>query len=152
MIRKINAQDRELFLALLDEFYHSPAVLHPVPAEYFVRTFETLTSGSPFVEAFLLESEAGVAGYAQVSYSYSTEAGGIVAWIEEVYIRPAFQGKGLGAQFFRTFEADHIGSVARIRLEVEADNAGAIRLYERLGYADLPYKQMSKALPDPAHP
>ena len=42
MIRPITAQDRALYLSLMDEFYHSPAVLHPVRADYFERAVDEM--------------------------------------------------------------------------------------------------------------
>ncbi|MGI5966076.1 MULTISPECIES: GNAT family N-acetyltransferase [Anaerotruncus] len=146
MIRKVTAEDREVFLPMLREFYHSPAVLHPIPGDHFERTFAQIAAGSPLLEAYLFVEEGGIAGYAQISYTWSNEAGGLCAWIEEIYVRPQFQGKGIGARFFREFEEKSQGKISRIRLEVEADNTGASRLYERLGFEKMPYLQMYKEL------
>ena len=129
MIRKVTAEDREVFLPMLREFYHSPAVLHPIPGDHFERTFAQIAAGSPLLEAYLF-----------------VEEGGLCAWIEEIYVRPQFQGKGIGARFFREFEEKSQGKISRIRLEVEADNTGASRLYERLGFEKMPYLQMYKEL------
>lgn len=38
------------------------------------------------------------------------------------------------------------GKAARLRLEAEPDNTGAIRLYKRLGFEELPYKQLIKPM------
>ena len=96
MIREVTAADREDFLQLLDEFYHSPAVLHPVPQAYFERTFREVTSDSPYARAYLLECGGAAAGYAQLSFTYSSEAGGRVIWLVELYVRTQYQGLGLG--------------------------------------------------------
>lgn len=142
MIRELTPNDREIFLTLLDEFYHSPAVLHPVRPENYAKTFDTVLANSPYVDAFLIEVDGSPAGYAQISFSYSTEAGGTVAWFEELYIRPEFQGRGLGTEVFKFVDEHYAGKIMRIRLEIEPDNEGALRLYKRLGYAELPYFQM----------
>ena len=147
MIREITTADREVFLQLLDEFYHSPAVLHPVPRTYFERTFQEVTSGSPYARAYLLECGGAPAGYAQLSFTYSTEAGGRLIWVEELYVRPQYQGRGLGGAFFRFLEETYAGQAARIRLEVEPDNDGARRLYGRVGFEELPYMQMCRDFP-----
>ena len=147
MIREVTTAEREVFLQLLDEFYHSPAVLHPVPRTYFERTFQEVTSGSPYARAYLLECGGAPAGYAQLSFTYSTEAGGRVIWVEELYVRPQYQGRGLGGAFFRVLEETYAGQAARIRLEVEPDNDGARRLYGRVGFEELPYMQMCRDFP-----
>ena len=63
-------------------------------------------------------------------------------WIEEIYISPGHRGKGLGKEFFTYLQAAYGGAVSRFRLELEPDNEKAQRLYERIGFAPLPYKQM----------
>lgn len=144
--REVNPQDKQLFIELMREFYHSPAVLHSVPDDYFHWTFEEAVAGSPYAKAYFLEQDGQTAGYGLLALTYSAEAGGLVVWLEEIYIRDAFRGIGLGGGFIRFVEEAYTGKAARLRLEVEPDNTGAIRLYERLGFEELPYKQMIKPM------
>ena len=65
----------------------------------------------------------------------------MVVWIEELYIRPAFQNRGLGRACLEQIRARY-PRAARFRLEVEPENEAARRLYARLGYVSLPYAQM----------
>ena len=144
MIRQIEEKDRELFMQLSKEFYDSDAVLHPLPDAYHDQTFQELMQSSAYAQGFMLESDGTPAGYALLAKTFSREAGGIVLWVEEIYIRPAYRGHGLGKEFF-AFLFQHAGSeVKRIRLEVEPENTGAIRLYQSLGFQTLPYMQMVK--------
>ena len=46
------------------------------------------------------------------------------------------------AEFFSFLEDELKGKIKRIRLEVGDENDGAKRLYERLGFEPLDYKQM----------
>lgn len=143
-IRFIGEADRATYLQMAAEFYASDAVLHPVPAHYFEITFEELMRSRAYAEGFILLTDKGEeAGYALISKMFSQEAGGMTAWMEEIYVRPAFQGQGLGKGFFEAFERLH-PEMRRLRLEVEPDNEGAIRLYERLGFKGLGYFQMVK--------
>ncbi|MEA5051533.1 MAG: GNAT family N-acetyltransferase [Oscillospiraceae bacterium] len=143
-MRKFLPGDRALFLSLQRAFYASPAVLSPVPDAYFDRNFDELMRSDVYMEGYLLEDGGAPAGYALVSKSWSPEAAGPVAWIEELYILPEFQGRGLGSAFLQAFERDSAGRYARIRLEVERENDGASRLYERLGFDRLAYDQLYK--------
>lgn len=147
MIRPITAEDRETYLSLCREFYHSPAVLHPVPEEHFARTFDRMAAGSPFVKGYLLERDGTAAGYALLAVTFSQEAGGEVWWIEELYLRPEFQGKGMGTELFSYLEEHRPGTVTRFRLELEPENRDARRLYERLGFSALGYRQMVRDFP-----
>lgn len=146
MFREVTAQDEAVLLELMREFYRSPAVLHAVPDDYFHRTVQEVTQSSPYAQAYLFYQEDKIAGYGLLAKTYSNEAGGLVVWLEEAYIRPAFRGLGIGSNFFRFVEETYAGRAVRLRLEVEPDNEAAIRLYHRLGFEELPYSQMVKEL------
>ena len=142
MFRPIVRSDREQFLVLAEEFYHSDAVLHPVPVEYHQRTFDEMAQSNCYLEGYFFQVEGALAGYALLSRSFSPEVGGQILWVEEVYIRKEYRGCGLGGAFFTFLRERYDDVICRYRLEVERDNDRAIALYERLGYERLPYVQM----------
>lgn len=144
MIRKMTESDRDLYIEMAEEFYHSDAVLHPIPRAHFEKTAEEALKSGTYAEIYLLEYEGEPAGYGLTARTFSQEAGGQVLWIEELYIREAFRSRGLGREFFSYLEENNKGVLSRLRLEVEADNTRAISLYERLGYEVLDYVQMIK--------
>lgn len=145
MIRKIEKEDKELFLRLTRDFYASPAVLHPVPDAYHTAVFEEMMRSDIYAEGYLLIGANGVpAGYALLAKTYSHEAGGPVVWIEELYTVPEARGKGLGREFFAFLEERYGGAVRRFRLETEPENERAQALYRRLGFEELGYLQFYK--------
>ena len=141
MIRRIEKNDRELYLWLADEFYHSDAVLHPVPPRYLENTFDEMASSDTYAEGYFLCDGENVCGYALLSKTFSQEVGGRVVWLEEIYLRENSRGKGLGKEFFAFFKQKY-AAARRLRLEVEPDNARAEKLYRSLGFEELGYKQM----------
>lgn len=143
MIRRYEASDRSTVTEMFDEFYHSPAVLHPIPRAHFEKTLNEAEAGNPCVRLYLIENGGQTAGYALLALTFSNEAGGDVVWLDEIYIRPEFQGKGLGNEFFDFLEKE-FASAARFRLEVESDNEDAVRLYKRRGFRPLEYVQFIK--------
>ena len=132
VIRHLKAEDQAVFLAFCQDFYSGGAVLHAVDPDNFRHTFEACVSGNPYTEGFLLEVDGQPAGYILVSHTWSNEVGGMVALLEELYFTPEFRGKG----------REQYASARRLRLEVNRENEGAIRLYQRKGYHFLEYLQM----------
>lgn len=142
MIRELREQDKEQFLTMVDSFYHSDAVLHAIPKEYILNTYNEVISGSPYAKVYILEEQGEIAGYGQVSLSYSNEAGGMVVWIEELFILDKFRGLGLGNTFLDFINKEYALTAKRIRLELCESNKGAERLYLKKEYTPLDYKQM----------
>lgn len=143
MIRPATGADRGILREMFDEFYRSDAVLHPLPAAYHEAALDDLFSEGTSQSCFLLCEGEAVCGYALLAEKYSHEAGGLELWVEELYLRPEVRGKGMGSAFFdylRDYAAAH--DVRRLRLEVEEENTGAMRLYARMGFKALNYRQM----------
>ncbi len=146
MIRKVTKADKEQYVSMSRDFYQSDAVLHVVPDRNIRKTFELITSGSAFGDGYIIEHEGKVAGYLLVSFAYSNEAGGMVLWLEEIYVKPEFQGLGLGQELLNFIDEKYKDKVVRIRLEVEESNDQAIQLYKKLGFENLNYSQMYKQI------
>lgn len=144
MIRPFVSSDRFAILEMMRSFYHSPAVCHSVPESFFNTTIDTVLSGSPYAEGWLVEYDGQPAGYGLIAKTYSNEVGGLVVWLEELYISEIFRGLGLGSELIGFIENQYSGQAARFRLEVSDSNEGARRLYQKLGYERLPYEQMIK--------
>lgn len=136
-IRKIEEKDREIYLEMARDFYSSPAVLAPVPEENLVSSFCEFVCGTPFGDAFIFEEEGSVIGYGVLAYTYSQEAGGKVVWLEEIYLKKEFRGKGVGSRFI-DFVLESIPA-KRYRLETEPENEKAAALYRRKGFEFFEY-------------
>ncbi len=144
MIRPITAQDKNIFLILAKAFYASSAVAHSVPTKHHTITFEQLMKDQTYAQCYMIETNQKVVGYALLAKTFSQEAGGLVVWIEELFLLPEYRNKGLGTEFFHFVQKNIEPHIARIRLEVEPDNKDAIRLYKQMGFDILPYQQMVK--------
>ncbi len=142
MFRKINPADREVFLTMSREFYSSPAVLSNIPEEYHQKAFDELMRSDVYLEAYIFEADGAAAGYSLLNKTFGHEAGGAVVWVEELYVRPEFQGRGLGGHFLEWLTETY--PAARFRLETEPENERAAALYEKKGFSVLPYVQMIK--------
>ena len=144
MVRKVTPQDKEMYLSLTEKFYQGDAVSHNIPLENRLNTWDEIMRSDEYADCYRVIKDGDVAGYMLLAYTFSQEAGGKTAWIEEIYILPEFRSMGLGNELFDFIKAEIEPDCARLRLEVEADNIRAKKLYKSLGFKQLEYEQMSR--------
>ncbi|MBQ7341292.1 MAG: GNAT family N-acetyltransferase [Oscillospiraceae bacterium] len=135
-------KDRTSVLEMMRVFYASEAVLSNGSEEIFRADFENCVGDSPYAEGFIVEDADRILGYAMVAKSYSTEFGKPCIWIEDLYLKEPYRGKGLGSQVLQFIFDQFPGSI--FRLEVEEENAHAIAAYRKNGFEVLPYLEMKK--------
>jgi len=145
MIRPISQNDRDTFINFADMFYHSEAVDHCIPKEHHAKSFDVMMKSDTYMFAYMFELDSVPVGYALLSRTYSNEAGGMVLWIEEIFILPEYRGRGLGKEFFN-FLNDISKDYCRFRLEITPSNVNAKRLYSNMEFQSLDYLQMVKDL------
>ena len=141
-IRPMQRQDKPIIMEMMRVFYASPAVHTNGSEEIFAADIDACVGDSPYAEGFVMEAEDTIIGYVMVAKSYSTEFGKPCIWIEDLYLQDAYRGQGLG-EAFMTY-VTHRYTDCIFRLEVEADNHRAMQLYEKCGFAPLPYVEMKK--------
>ncbi|MBS4961198.1 MAG: GNAT family N-acetyltransferase [Clostridiales bacterium] len=145
MIRKIEVTDKNEYIEMATDFYHSNAVLAPVPVQHLKATFEEMVNSDRYVDGYFIEQDGKTAGFGLLAKTFSQESGGIVVWIEELYIKPEYRSLGLGKQFFQFIEKTY-PQATRFRLETEPENDRAMKLYRSLGFEPFPYIQFKKGL------
>lgn len=146
MIRKIRKEDKDEYVKMAKSFYISDAVDHNILEKHIQDTFDELMRSDEYAMAYIMELEGNTAGYALLARTFSQEAGGIVLWVEELYVKPEYRCRGLGHEFFSYLEKNLCTGVKRIRLETEESNKRAMAFYKSLGFKHLPYLQMIKTI------
>ena len=141
-IRLLEQNDFETVLAMMEVFYASDALLIHPDRETLKKTLTDAIAAGPYLKGYGFEEDGKLCGYGMVAMSYSTEAGGLCAWIEDIYVAPAFRGKGFGTAFLHFVADTYRGKVARLRLEAEPENEKAISVYKNAGYDELGYTQL----------
>lgn len=140
--RDITLADHDLILPMVQDFYQGDAVLHPVDQEILERAFRDASDAQePLLRGLLLEVDGQPAGYVYITQCYSAEVGGRCIFLEELYLKPDFRGRGLGREILAWIEEQY-PTARRFRLEVNHINQGAVRLYQKSGYQYLRYDQM----------
>lgn len=142
IIREMKKSDGEKVLEMMRVFYASDAVFSNGSEEIFKSDIENCTNDSPYLAGYVFEDNGEILGYAMTAKSFSTEFGKPCVWLEDLYIRPEHQGKGIGTEFLGFLESEYQGCI--IRLEVEEENKKAVHTYEKCGFDVLPYMEMKK--------
>ena len=142
MIRKMVRDDKNIVIDMMRVFYASPAVLSNGSEEIFEADVENCVNESPYLEGFVFEENDEILGYGMIAKSFSTEFGKPCIWVEDLYLKPEYRGQGVGSKFFEYLEQNYIDCI--FRLEVEEENERAIHVYEKNGFAVLPYMEMKK--------
>lgn len=141
-IRMMKREDKLAVIDMMRVFYASPAVLSNGSEEIFENDVENCVNDSPYLEGYVIEGSNGIQGYAMVAKSFSTEFGKECIWIEDLYLKDEYRGKGIGSMFFEFITQKYDGCV--FRLEVEEENERAIKTYKKCGFDVLPYMEMKK--------
>jgi GNAT superfamily N-acetyltransferase len=132
-IRAATGSDLAELLALICELAEYERLSGEVTAtEADLR--QALFGNPPFAEAWLGCVHGVPVAYAVVFTIFSTFSGKPGLYIEDIYVKPEFRGRGLGLAFMR-----HLGRLAlargctRMAWSVLPWNEPALRFYESLG-------------------
>ncbi len=86
-------------------------------------------------EIWLISLEEALVGYIAICFGYSIEFAGRDAFLDEFYLLDEARGRGIGGRVIDRV-ALHLAEagIAALHLEVDNDNAGAQRFYDRQGF------------------
>ncbi len=133
MIRPATPSDLPTILAMvheLAEYEREPDAVEATEADLRALLF----APDPKVFCHVVEEDGEVVGHAVWYLSFSTWTGRHGIWLDDLYVRPAHRGKGLGVALVRALAAICVEHGYR-RLEwwVLDWNEPAIRVYQGLG-------------------
>jgi [ribosomal protein S18]-alanine N-acetyltransferase len=115
-----------------DDLYAIEEVCFQPPDRFTRRYMRQLTS-SINAATWMAEEGSELRGFAIVEWA--SQAAGVVAYIATIEVLPEYRVRGIGAELLRRLEGSANAERANtIWLHVDAENASAIHLYERLGY------------------
>ena len=103
-----------------------------------------LLDGSPHGAIWLIGPKMSPVGYVAVAFGWSIELGGMDGFIDEIWLREAVRGRGMGGEALsELIKALDQAGIKALHLEVAPEN-GAARLYRRLGFRERKYGLMTR--------
>jgi GNAT superfamily N-acetyltransferase len=132
-IREATVKDVPLILSLIKEIAEYEKLRHEVIAtENDIR--ENLFGSRKYAEILIAEYENEPAGQALFFHNFSTFVGRPGIYLEDLFVRPKFRGKGIGkALLLRLIELAKIRNCGRVEWCVLDWNEPAIKFYKKLG-------------------
>lgn len=143
--RAASNSDEDTFLPMMEALWVHERI--PFDANAIRAALESLFADPALGRVWLASVEDTVAGYAMGTWGFSTEQGGRFLLLDELFVLPAFRGRGVAAAIlaFVESEAKREGAGA-VRIEVSVENAPARELYRAAGYVDLSRLFLSKRI------
>lgn len=141
IIRDFVKDDLDEYLSMSVDFFSMGATLYPPDANRFTETFNLCLRDKTYARGLMIEENGEILGFCLLALTYSNECGGMVLWVEELYVKPEHRCKKIGTEVFAFLKKEY-PHFKRFRLEVCHSNEGAIKLYENLGFKFLDYGQM----------
>lgn len=132
-IRNANAGDIALILQFIRELAEYERLSHMVRAtEHALR--EALFGTHPGAEVLLVFEGEMAVGFAVYFHNFSTFLGVRGLWLEDLFVRPAFRGRGYGkALLLHLARLAHARGCGRLEWAVLDWNEPSIQFYRSLG-------------------
>jgi ribosomal protein S18 acetylase RimI-like enzyme len=130
-----NDSDTPELVELMREFY---AFEHIAFDEGAARSgLRQLLNEGGFGVVHMIRVGAEAAGYLVLTFGFSLEFHGRDAFVDELYLRENFRGRGIGRACIEfAAEVCRAEGIAALHLEVERGNTRAQALYRRAGFRD----------------
>lgn len=102
---------------------------------------------APPGHVWMIESNGQSAGYLVLTFAFSLEFGGWHAFVDEVFLKETFRGRGWGTRAIELAASTCVGlGMHALLLEVDVANDRALSLYRRCGFHEHPRRLMRRAL------
>ena len=148
---QVKTGNLEIIIPFVREFYEHFG--YPYAERQKRKVLKMLIAKKSLGRALLIKHKGKPIGYALLTFSFSLEFNGPIAFIDELFVNPSGRQKGVGSEVLKQIEilSSRIG-IKAIRLESEATNKRARTLYARSGYRDYRRHLMTKRLTSEATP
>ncbi|MBI1729648.1 GNAT family N-acetyltransferase [Candidatus Acetothermia bacterium] len=136
VFRTANSSDVNSLLSLMRSLYeHDHLVFNEEAAS---DALNEILSDSSLGRIWLIQSGEEAIGYVVLTYDFSLEFHGKVAFVDEIFIRKEYRGSGVGQQTFQFVEEYcRTSGIKTLHLMVEKNNKKAQIFYQKAGFKTL---------------
>lgn len=126
--KNLETSQIEIITQMMQDFYAIDN--YPIDVEVSKKLFQEFITNEHLGRAWLIFSEEELVGYVILTFVFSFEYQGRIAFIDELYLKESARGKGIGAKTLQ-FIKEQIPklSLKLLYLEVEHHNENAQKLY-----------------------
>ena len=120
--------DIEIITQMMQDFYAIDN--YPMDIEVTKNLFQEFISNDHLGKSWLIYSESEIVGYIILTFIFSFEYGGKIAFVDELFIKETARGKGFGKEAIQFIQQEVPKlSLKLLYLEVEPHNENAQKLY-----------------------
>ena len=131
-IRNGALDDIPVLVDLMQEFY--AGANYPLDRQWAAASFSALLHDDSRGAVWIVFHDSEPAGYVVLTTRFSMEYGGLDAFIDDLFIRPAYRRRGLGQAALNAIFAEcERRKVLAVHVEVGHDNVAAKALYHSYG-------------------
>ena len=126
--KPLEISDISIITKMMQDFYAIDN--YPMDVEVAKTLFQEFISNEHLGKSWLIYSENEIAGYIILTFIFSFEYGGKIAFVDELFIKENARGKGIGKEAIQFIQKEVPKlSLKLLYLEVEPHNENAQKLY-----------------------
>jgi GNAT superfamily N-acetyltransferase len=131
--KPLTIADIETIVTMMQEFYAIDN--YPIDIDVSKALFEEFIKHGNLGKSWLIVSDNELIGYIILTFVFSFEYQGKIAFLDELYLTEKVRGKGIGGKALEFIQREsHKLSLKLIYLEVEKHNEKAQKLYLTHGF------------------
>jgi GNAT superfamily N-acetyltransferase len=143
----LKESDIETIVPLMQDFYAIDN--YPIQSETTKNLFQTFIKNDSLGNCWLISHEEKIVGYVILTYIFSFEYQGTIAFLDELYLTENARGKGIGKNALEFIHKEALKKDLKlIYLEIESHNEVAKKLYLSNDFI-IHNRQMMKLTPKP---
>ena len=126
--KPLEIADIEIITQMMQDFYAIDN--YPMDVEVTKTLFQEFISNEHLGKSWMIYSENEIVGYIILTFIFSFEYGGKIAFVDELFIKETARGKGIGKEAIQFIQREVPKlSLNLLYLEVEPHNENAQKLY-----------------------